>query len=177
MNILMKNNVLKKLGITLLTIMIPYCVFSQSITVKGTVTDNNNESLIGVTIKEVGTNNGTITDINGNFEIKVSPNSSLSFSYIGYKNKTVKVGNQRIINVVMEPDILGLEEVVVVGYGQMKRSDLTGSVVSVGTEAIQNLFLLPLIRYFRDVQQEYRCSKLRECPEPVLLSAFEESIR
>ncbi|MBP9017906.1 MAG: TonB-dependent receptor, partial [Paludibacteraceae bacterium] len=133
----MKNNVLKKLGITLLTIMIPYCVFSQSITVKGTVTDNNNESLIGVTIKEVGTNNGTITDINGNFEIKVSPNSSLSFSYIGYKNKTVKVGNQRIINVVMEPDILGLEEVVVVGYGQMKRSDLTGSVVSVGTEAIQ----------------------------------------
>jgi TonB-linked SusC/RagA family outer membrane protein len=137
MNILMKNNVLKKLGITLLTIMIPYCVYSQSITVKGTVTDNNNESLIGVTIKEVGTNNGTITDINGNFEIKVSPNASLSFSYIGYKNKTVKVGNQRIINVVMEPDILGLDEVVVVGYGQMKRSDLTGSVVSVGTEAIQ----------------------------------------
>jgi len=133
----MKNNVLKKLGITLLTIMIPYCVFSQTITVKGTVTDNENESLIGVTIKEVGTNNGTITDINGNFEIKVSPNASLSFSYIGFKNKTVKVGNQHVLNVVLEPDILGLEEVVVVGYGQMKRSDLTGSVVSVGTEAIQ----------------------------------------
>jgi len=128
---------LTKLGFLVLALIISEYVFSQSFEISGTVTDENNETLIGVNVIEVGTTNGTVTDVNGRYNLVVSPNSSITFSYIGFKTKTVKIGNQRVINVVMESDVLGLEEVVVVGYGQMRRSDLTGSVVSVGSEAIQ----------------------------------------
>ncbi|VBB48390.1 SusC/RagA family TonB-linked outer membrane protein [uncultured Paludibacter sp.] len=126
----------RSVGLLLLFMIIPCGIFSQTI-VKGTVTDDSNEPLVGVNIMEVGTKNGTVTNIDGKYELKISKeNATLSFSYLGYKAKTVQTKGQQVINVVMEADAMNLNEVVVVGYGQMKKSDLTGSLVSVGSDAV-----------------------------------------
>ncbi|KPL20742.1 MAG: hypothetical protein AMS23_10450, partial [Bacteroides sp. SM1_62] len=105
-------------------------VQAQNVTVTGTVTDTQGESLIGVNIVVEGTTMGTITDINGNYELEVGPDARLTFSYVGYETQTVAVGDQRVINVSLVPGA-ALEEVVVVGYGTLRRSDLTGSLASV----------------------------------------------
>lgn len=101
-------------------------------TISGTVTDSSNETVIGASVVETGTANGTITSIDGTYSLQVSPTAkSLTFSYIGYKTQKVEIGKSLKINIVMEPDNLNLDEVVVVGYGSMKKSDLTGAVSSV----------------------------------------------
>lgn len=100
-------------------------------TVIGTVTDESGEPIIGANIIEKGTTNGTVTDIDGKFNITVSTGSVLLFSYIGYKNVEIPVGDQTIINIQLQEDTETLEEVVVVGYGTQKRVNLTGSVSSV----------------------------------------------
>ena len=101
-------------------------------TISGTVTDSSNEMVIGASVVETGTANGTITSIDGTYSLQVSPTAkSLTFSYIGYKTQKVEIGKSLKINIVMEPDNLNLDEVVVVGYGSMKKSDLTGAVSSV----------------------------------------------
>lgn len=107
--------------------------------IKGTVVDEQGEPLIGATVQEKGTTNGVPTDIDGNFQINVNDpkKAVLVFSYVGYEQKTVEVKGQTEINVVLKESSELLDEVVVVGYGQMKRSDLTGSVTSVGQSAIQ----------------------------------------
>lgn len=115
--------------------------FSQSNTkteISGVVTDANGESLIGVGIKELGTSNGTITDIDGNYKMSVSKGAKVQFNYIGYKTKEVTVSTQSIINIVMEEgsDDTSLDELVVVGYGVVKKRDLTGSVTSVSSEKL-----------------------------------------
>jgi TonB-linked SusC/RagA family outer membrane protein len=108
----------------------------QQIMVKGTVSDENGEKLPGVNILEKGTANGTVTDIDGNYTIKVSATEAvLIFSFVGYKTNEMAVGKQTSIDVVMKPDIASLQEVVVVGYGTQKKATVSGSVVSVtGTE-------------------------------------------
>lgn len=128
----------KQIIIVLLSLLVPVWAVAQVITVKGTVKDIKGETMVGVSIMEVGsTSNGTVTDLDGNFSIKVSKTAQLSFSYIGYVKATVKVEGRQIINVTLEEESHSLNEVVVVGYGQMKRSDLTGSVVSVNDAAIK----------------------------------------
>ena len=106
-------------------------------TVSGQVIDQAGEPLIGVSIQVKGSTTGTITDFDGNFIMpNVEASDVLVFSYVGYTSQEVPVGNQTTINVTMSEDTETLEEVVVVGYGQMKKNDLTGSVSSVGTDAI-----------------------------------------
>ena len=106
-------------------------------TVTGQVVDQTGEPLIGVSIQVKGSTTGTITDFDGNFAMpNVKAGDVLVFSYVGYTSQEVTVGNQSTINVTLSEDTETLEEVVVVGYGQMKKNDLTGSVSSVGTEAI-----------------------------------------
>ena len=85
---------------------------------------------------EVGTSNGTITDVDGKFEINVSSNSTLKFSYIGYNVLEKKIGTQTVMNVVLTEAASELDEVVVVGYGTVKKRDLTGSVTSVDSEKL-----------------------------------------
>lgn len=114
-------------------------VSAQTKTLTGTVKDANQEPLIGVSIVEKGTSNGTITDLDGNFSIKVNPKSSLVFSYVGYAPQTIVVGSQDHINVVMREDNKELEELVVVGYGVQKKSDVTGSISSVSANDIKGL--------------------------------------
>ena len=131
-----KKTLIRHSSLLFLFFLFPLCAFAQIITVKGVVKDPSGETLIGVSVMEVGTTNGTVTDISGNYVIKVSKNSKLSFSYLGYKKIILDVAGKSIIDAVMDNQDKSLNEVVVVGYGQMKRTDLTGSVVSVSSEAI-----------------------------------------
>ncbi len=121
----------------LLSLMSVICIVaSAQTTVTGNVKDASGEPMIGVTVM-VDDKVGAITDFDGNFSIKdVSQSSKLKISYIGYKDQTVTVGNKTVFNIVLEEDNQSLNEVVVVGYGTMKKTDLTGSVSSVNTDQL-----------------------------------------
>ena len=101
--------------------------------ITGTVVDSQG-AVIGASVVEKGTNNGTVTDFDGNFTLNVSPGATIVVSYIGYETKEVKVGNQSALDITLKEDNALLDEVVVVGYGTMKKSDISGSVASVNTE-------------------------------------------
>lgn len=133
----MKNNHLfKAIGLLLTMLIMPLYVGAQSISVSGTVKDVAGEPLIGVNVLEEGTTNGVITDIDGNYTLNVASNAKLTFSFVGYATQTVSVNGKSTINVTMKEDAQLLSEVVVVGYGTMKKSDITGSVVSVDSETM-----------------------------------------
>ena len=104
----------------------------QTKTVKGTVLDENGEPLIGVSIVVKGTSTGTITDFDGKFSINLPGGSKeLVVSYIGYKEQAIIVSGNAPLNIKMVPDTQALDEVVVIGYGTVKKRDLTGAVASV----------------------------------------------
>lgn len=105
--------------------------------VTGTITDNTGEGVIGASVIEKGTTNGAIADLDGKYEITVRPGATLVFSSIGYKEQEIVVGNQTVINVLLLEDTELLDEVVVVGYGTMKKSDLAGASVSMKEDAIK----------------------------------------
>lgn len=108
---------------------------AQAKKITGTVTDQlSGEALPGVTVVIEGTTEGTITDFDGNYSISVEPDQVLSYSYIGYVKQTVTVQNQTEINIVLAPSTEDLGEVVVIGYGTVKKDDATGSVTAVGEE-------------------------------------------
>ena len=120
------------------TVLFVFCLlcstmaFAQS-KVSGVVTDSQGEPLIGVTVMEVGTQNGAVTDMDGRYSINVAQGKSLQFSYVGYTAKTLRVsGNQ--LNVTLEEANKTLNEVVVVGYGTMRRKDVTSSITTVKSE-------------------------------------------
>ena len=133
----MRNiNFTKWLGLLLFAIIMPLSVNAQNISVKGSVKDANGEPLIGVNVLQAGTTNGIITDFDGNFELNVPADASLTFSFIGYKTQTVAVKGRKSISVVLQEDTKTLDEVVVVGYGTMKKSDISGAVTTVNQEAV-----------------------------------------
>ncbi|MDR2858925.1 MAG: TonB-dependent receptor [Mediterranea sp.] len=107
--------------------------------VTGIVLDPVGEPIIGANIVEKGVSNGTVSDIDGNFSLEVSPNAKLVVSFIGYNILEVTVGNQANLRITLSENLLGLEEVVVVGYGTVKKRDLTGSVSSVGAEDLKKV--------------------------------------
>ncbi|MCM1504521.1 MAG: TonB-dependent receptor [Muribaculum sp.] len=114
-------------------------VSAQTHTVTGTVTDADHEPMVGVSVIEKGSSNGTMTDADGKFTLKVGPKSTLRVSYIGYVTQDVSVGAKTQVSIVMQEDNLELDEVVVVGYGTQKKSDLTGSVSSISADDIKGL--------------------------------------
>lgn len=125
----------KRLSLSLVSCMLCVVTFAQK-TVTGSVKDANGEPLIGVTISD-GSGSGTITDVDGNFTLKnVSPTTILKFSYVGYDPQELRVGRQSSINVVMKTSYASLDEVVVVGYGVMKKRDLSGSISQIKTDDI-----------------------------------------
>jgi TonB-linked SusC/RagA family outer membrane protein len=112
---------------------------SQARRVSGKVTESNGQPLPGVTVVVKGTTVGTITDDDGNYQLDVPAGSNqLLFSFIGMKTIEESIANRSVIDVSMEADVIGLEEVVAIGYGTMKKSDLTGSVSSVRAEQMEN---------------------------------------
>lgn len=115
----------------LIFLSIPF-LSAQDLTVSGRVTDKTGESIIGASILVQGTTSGTITDFDGNFTLQnVASNAVLVVSYVGYKTQNISVNGKTIFNIVLEEDTETLEEVVVVGYGVQRKSDLTGAVASV----------------------------------------------
>lgn len=111
-----------------------------SITVTGYVKDATGESLIGATVQVKGVTGGTITDVDGNYMLKNVPaRGILVFSFVGMQNKEVAVNGKKTINVTLSDDTQQLEQVVVIGYGSVKKSDVTGSVASVKTEALKEI--------------------------------------
>jgi len=113
--------------------------YMQEKQISGTITDETGEGLPGVNIVEQGTINGTVTDMNGDYSITVGENAKLVFSSVGYISQTLDVGNRTVIDLQMQEDVTQLEELVVVGYGVVKKSDLTGSVASVKPEDVGNI--------------------------------------
>ncbi len=110
-----------------------------TVTVKGTVTDQQNEPLIGVTVMIDGqTASGTVTDFDGNYSLKAASNATLKFSYIGYQDQKIAIAGKTTINVTMKEDAALLEEVVVVGFGTQKKESLTGAVTVVDAQAFEN---------------------------------------
>lgn len=104
--------------------------------ISGRVMDASGEPIIGATIKEKGTSNGTISDFDGNFVLEVSPSSVLEISYIGYQSQTIKSDGSQPLSITLKEDTQTLEEVVVVGYGVQKKANLTGAVSSVKMDEI-----------------------------------------
>lgn len=109
----------------------------QGKTIKGQILDETGESMIGVSVLVKGTTIGTVTDFDGNYTLEVpSGKNILEISYIGYKTKEITIGNNSLINIKMEPDTQALDEVVVIGYGTVKKRDLTGAVASMKNEDV-----------------------------------------
>ena len=124
----MKQLLSKRLVIGLLTLLMPMIVLAQDITVQGTVTDEAGETLIGATVQQKGTSNGTVTDFDGNFTLTVPSNAILSVSYIGYTPKEIAVNGQTNLTIVLSNDDQMLNEVVVIGYGTMDKKELTSAI-------------------------------------------------
>lgn len=131
----MKKNKLVQVAFFMLPmLLLSFLSFGQTKVVQGNITDETGLPMVGVNVVIKGTTTGTVTDLDGNYHVEASAESTLLFSFIGYSNQSVLVGTQTEINVQMKTDNLGLDEVVVVGYGSIKKSDISGSVASVNTE-------------------------------------------
>ena len=111
----------------------------QGKTITGKVVDVNGEPIIGANIIEVGTTNGTVTDIDGNFSLKVADNATIRISYIGYLEQEINTAGKTSFNITLVEDTQALEEVVVIGYGVVRKSDLTGSVASLKSDDLAKM--------------------------------------
>lgn len=125
------------LGLVTMLCFFTLGAYAQSWTVSGNVVDENGEAVIGATVLEKGTANGTQTDFDGNYTLKVKPNAKLVFSYVGMTAQTLNAVNGTL-NVVMKSDAQSLDDLVVIGYGVQKKSDVTGAIASVKSSDIEN---------------------------------------
>ena len=126
----------KPLMALFLLCLFPLGAMAQSV-VKGTVNDEAGEPVIGATVKVQGSQTGAITDFNGNFSVQAASNATLEISYVGYLTQKVKVAGQNNITVVLKEDAQMLNDVVVIGYGTMKKSDISGSVATINKEQME----------------------------------------
>jgi TonB-linked SusC/RagA family outer membrane protein len=126
----------RRLSILLLCAILPLAISAQ-LTITGTVTGaQDGATLPGVSILEKGTTNGTVSDLEGKYSIRVSDGAILDFSFVGMFSKEISVEGRTIIDIAMDPDVVGLDEVMVVGYGTMKRSNVTGAISSVNSDDV-----------------------------------------
>lgn len=123
---------------SLLTLLMPLGIVAQDISVQGSVKDGIGEPVVGATVRQKGSTKGAITDIDGNFTLEVPGNATLTISYVGFTTQDVAVNGKNQIDVVLKDDSQTLGEVVVVGYGTMRKSDLTGAVGSLGAKDIDD---------------------------------------
>ena len=126
------SNIYRKVVILLFTILFSGNLFAQKISITGIVTDTKKEPIIGASIFEKGSQNGTVTDYDGKFQLSVEQGSNLIISYVGYISKEIKADTK--LNIILEEDNEVLDEVVVIGYGSVKRKDVTTAISSVSTK-------------------------------------------
>jgi len=131
-----KTNFRKALMFSLAFIM-SVGIYAQQLTIKGKILDETDTPLIGATVSVVGKTVGASADAEGEFTIKAAKGETLQFTYVGYESQSLRVSNQNSLVIKMVPKHSSLDEVVVIGYGTMKRSDLTGSISSVNSEKIE----------------------------------------
>ena len=129
---MIKQSIKKNLMLSMLMLLMPLSLFAQEIKVQGVVKDPTGETVIGATVMQKGTNNGTVTDVDGNFTLTVPSNATLTISYIGYATQEIAVNGKTEFSIVMEDDSQALNEVVVVGYGTMDKKELTSAIAHVG---------------------------------------------
>ena len=122
----------------LLGMLLPMCMLAQTIRVQGVVKDPAGEMVIGASVVQKGTMNGCITGMDGDFTLDVPTDAVITVSYVGYKTQDVPVNGQRSLTIVLTEDTELMDEVVVVGYGTMKKSDLTGAVSSLGNKSVKD---------------------------------------
>ncbi|HHV85280.1 MAG TPA: TonB-dependent receptor [Petrimonas sp.] len=139
-NYLNQMSLLKKMTFIIFFLLcLPLGILGQGLTVRGKVVSLDNQPLPGVTIMVKGTSIGTTSDIEGNYVLSnISEKATLVFSFVGMHTFEIVVGNQRVINVVMEEESIGLEEVIAVGYGVQKKVNLTGAVEVVSAKKLEN---------------------------------------
>ena len=125
----MQSN-LKAFRIALMLVLSLFFGTVSAQTVTGNVVDETGEAVIGATVMEKGTKNATVTDFDGNFTIKLESGNVLTISYIGMQSQDVNVAGKSSVNVILKEDATTLQDVVVVGYGTMKKQDLTGSALT-----------------------------------------------
>ena len=128
----------KPLVLLFLLCLFPLGALAQSL-VKGTVNDEAGEPIIGASVRVVGAKGGGVTDVNGQFSVTAARNAQLEISYVGYTTQRVNVEGRQNITVTLREDVNSLDDVVVIGYGVQKKSDLSGAVASVSGESIKNL--------------------------------------
>ena len=134
----MKKHRIRSLWLLLLLFTYSVTMQAQGSSVTGRISDEKGEMLIGVSVQEKGTTNGTITDTNGQYTLKLSTgNPILVISYIGYKPQEVKVGKQKVVDIVLVEDVSSLDEVVVVGYGNQRKVSVVGAQSSLDASAIK----------------------------------------
>lgn len=134
----MKKHRIRSLWLLLLLLTCSVTMHAQSGSVTGRISDEKGELLIGVSVQEKGTTNGTITDMNGQYTLKLSKgNPILVISYIGYKSQEVKVAKQKVVDVVLVEDVSSLDEVVVVGYGNQRKVSVVGAQSSLDAAGIK----------------------------------------
>lgn len=135
----MKMKNIKNIFLCTAATLLCITAYSQErIKVRGMVVDENGDPLIAAGVSQSGTDNGTVTDADGKYVISVPSDASLSFSYISYITQEVAVGGRSVVDIKLRPDNTQLEEVVVIGYGTVKKSDLTGSVSSISDKALKD---------------------------------------
>jgi len=131
---------MKKLQLSFLLLLGFLGVFAQNTAITGIVTSaDDGQPIPGVTVLVKGTTNGTITNLSGSYQLTAPQNSTLQFSFVGMETKEVAAGTLTELNVIMETEATGLDEVVVIGYGSIKKKDVTGAVSMVDAKTIQDL--------------------------------------
>ena len=124
----------KFIWITFLFILYSNSILAQQISVTGTVIGTDDEPIIGVSILVKGTTQGVITDLNGNYTINTNSDATLVFSYVGCITQEVAIAGRKKINITLVEDSKALDEVVVIGYGTMRKKDLSGAVASIKSD-------------------------------------------
>ena len=117
--------------VIIILLLCSFDLLAQEINLSGTVVDEKGEALPGVTIAVKGTSRGIVTDLNGTFQLKINKGEILVFSYIGYDKQEITITDQKILNITMEPTAMGLDEVVVVGYGTQSKRTVTSAISKV----------------------------------------------
>ena len=152
---------MQKTLLTCFCLLLSIVMQAATIDVKGVVTDAQGLPLPGVTVVVKNENVGMTTDLDGRFSIQVGQGKTLVFSYIGYRTKEIQVADKTLLDIVLEEDNKILDEVVVVGYGVQKKSDVTGSIASVSAKILKVLPTRMWENPFKVKSQAYRFYNFR----------------